>query len=470
MNEWPVFVKLWDVAALAALDAVAGLGNTPEGSILRGEAAATQHRDAPYIAPLLWGKIFEISQGGGGGSTDELQQDGQEISTEIQGQNPEDVRVVLVDEKNQKEMPSHIFEKVETADEYRGEQRHTDGDDELDEHLTALEELDLNSMYRGGAPASSLYKADIRLHLDIPDVHSVSASERAIQYDEWDARKGRYKQNWVSVYPTSLPVVANSYAQRIADEKRGQITHLTRRLKNYRQNLRPQRRQFDGEDVDIDALIQETAASTAGHGGNTRMYERRVRSTRSIATTVLLDISLSADSWVQNRRVLDVAREAIVVLGEVTNTLGDDLQILAFGSNTRNLVRVFSLKDWSESWARARHRLGSVTPQGYTRIGPALRHATADILKRPANRRMVLLLSDGKPTDYDRYEGNYGIKDVRQAVREANGNGVHVFGFAIDQLARNYLPAMLGEHNWTMMPLADALSDGLTDIYGRATK
>jgi hypothetical protein len=475
LNEWPKFEIFWNVAAESACRNRKENDEASKaiGLILRGEALG----DQPIVLGkksesngILWGQVFEINQLGSGEAIGSLNQDKSQISTEVVGKNPEELKVVFVDEKKKQEMPSHIFEKTETADDYRGEQRATDGDDELDDHLTALEELDLNTMYRGGAPADSLYKADIRLALEIPDVNSVSPHENAVLYDEWDDRKGRYKKNWVQVYPTTLPILHDGYAAEVATEKRAQIAQLTRRLKSYRQQLRPQRRQFDGEDVDLEALVQETAAQRAGHGGDTRLYERRARMARSLATTVLLDISLSADSWVDNHRVLDVAREAIVVLGEVTSVLGDDLQILAFGSNTRNLVRIFELKGWSESWASARNRLGSIEPQGYTRIGPALRHATAEVCRRTARKRMVLLLSDGKPTDYDRYEGNYGIRDVRQAVREADRAGVHVFGFAIDQTARNYLPAMLGEQNWAMMPHADALTATLTDVYGRVTK
>lgn len=472
LEEWPKFAVLWQVTAAEAQKKLAGPSPAEEAirQILSGQTPTQTTFDAKNTPRSpLWGQVFQIDQLGSGQALNALNQRSSQVTTEVQGKNPEDLRIVHIDEKKTAELPSHIFEKVETADDYRNEQRTTDGDDELDEHLDALEELDLNTMYRGGAPADSMYKADIRLAIDIPDVHHVAPSEHAIHYDEWDHKKGAYKKDWVQVFPTPVHA-ADDYAAQVASEKRAQIANLVRRLKNYRQQLRPHPRQLDGEDVDLEALVQETATRHAGHGGNARLYERRARTQRSHATTVLIDISLSSDSWVDNHRVLDIAREAVVVLGEVTDVLGDDLQVLAFASNTRNLVRVFEIKRWNDSWHGARRRLGPVEPQGYTRIGPALRHATHEVLAQPASKRMVLLLSDGKPTDYDRYEGNYGIQDVRQAVREANRAGVHVFGLAIDQTARNYLPAMLGDHNWALMPNAEALVTSLTDLYGRMSK
>jgi nitric oxide reductase NorD protein len=228
-------------------------------------------------------------------------------------------------------------------------------------------------------------------------------------------------------------------------------------------------RQFDGEDVDVSALVDAHAAARAGRGDDPRLYLRQQKRRRDFATTVLLDVSLSTDSWVENRRVLDVAREAILVLGEVADELGDRLQLLAFASHTRNRCRVWEVKGWREPWALGRARLGALEPQGYTRIGPALRHATECLAAEPADRRLLLLVSDGKPTDYDRYEGRYGVADVRQALREAERREVCAHALAVDAVARDYLPPMFGPGAWHVLPHADHLPAVLTTVYGRLT-
>lgn len=105
---------------------------------------------------------------------------------------------------------------------------------------------------------------------------------------------------------------------------------------------------------------------------------------------------------------------------------------------------MWEVKGWNDPWPVARDRLRAIAPQGYTRIGPALRHATAGLAAESADQRLLLLVSDGKPTDYDRYEGRYGVGDIRQALREADRVGVRVHALAVDAVARDYLPPMFG--------------------------
>jgi nitric oxide reductase NorD protein len=165
--------------------------------------------------------------------------------------------------------------------------------------------------------------------------------------------------------------------------------------------------------------------------------------------------------------VLDVSREAVLVLGEVADRLGDEVRVIGFASHTRNRCRVFDVRRWGEPWSLAKARLGALKPQGYTRIGPALRYAIDEACLPDAQRRLVLLISDGKPTDYDRYEGTHGVEDVRQAVREASRRGVWVHGLTIDTVARGYFPAMLGAGHWEILPRVDALPQALAAAYAR---
>ena len=143
--------------------------------------------------------------------------------------------------------------------------------------------------------------------------------------------------------------------------------------------------------------------------------------------------------------------------------------VQAFASNTRNCCRVWTVRGEAEPWASARGRLGVLEPQGYTRIGPALRHATATLEAISADRKLLLLISDGKPNDYDRYEGRYGIGDVRMVLREAQQRGIHTHALAVDAVARDYLPSMLGPGAWSVLLTPDRLPESLTGVYGRLT-
>ncbi|MFT5679183.1 MAG: nitric oxide reductase NorD protein [Myxococcota bacterium] len=414
--------------------------------------------------PLLWGALIpvEVSEASDADADAAPPSSG---GTEEEAPPVEDLTIVHRDPDRVTELPTHTFEKVETLEEFAGTLRQLDGGDDLSEHMEALSELDLSHLIRGGPQAHSVYRADISMGASVPDISRIEPGETALRYDEWDFRRRRYRPGWCSVYPAGLPPGDPSWSRAALRTHRRLIETLHRRLLARRSRLRPAHRQRSGEDVDVDAVVDARAALAAGRQPSRRLYIRQRRAQRDIATTVLLDLSLSSDAWINNRRVLDVAREAVLVLGEVADRLGDRLQVLGFASQTRNQVRVWCIRDWHEPWSVGRGRLGGLAPQGYTRIGPAIRHAAAGLARVSAKDRLLLLVSDGKPTDYDRYEGRYGVADVRQAIREARQQRIHTHALAIDVRARDYLPQMLGTGGWSILPRPDDLVETLSAVY-----
>ena len=434
------------------------------------EKTSARGPDSPGIP--IWGELIENISGTDtlAENPDEETREGSDIDTEEVAPAIEALRRVELDPKEKEDaVLIHNFEKVDTLDSYNGGARDTDGSDELEAHLDALEEVELGDLIRDDDVAHSVLRADLSLGLDVPDVGSVGPDEHGIAYDEWDGRKNHYRRDWCTVYPSPMFATDPRWAAQALTRHTRLVRELRRRLEIHRTGLRAKDRQLDGDDVDLAALVDAHGALRAGRGLDPRLYVRQERQRRDFATTILLDTSLSTDSWVNNRRVLDVAREAILVLGEVAHQLGDRLQLLTFASHTRNHCRVWEVKGWNDPWPIARDRLGAIAPQGYTRIGPALRHATAGLAAEPADQRLLLLVSDGKPTDYDRYEGRYGIADIRQALREADRAGVHTHALAVDAVARDYLPPMFGPGNWDVLTHPSQLPEVLTTVYGRRT-
>jgi nitric oxide reductase NorD protein len=430
------------------------------------EAALAAQEAADRV--VLWGPVLtppEVVSSADGESEDGDAGARPESEAEIAAL--EEVVVHDLDEEEALQTPVHAFEKVEMAESFNGTMRQLDGEDDLDDHLEALEEVDLGDLLRGGPEAHSLLRADITMDADIPDVGKVGADEPHITYDEWSARKGRYLKDWCRVYPTPMPRGDEAWAQEVLHRQARTVERLYTELARHRDRLRAAPRQLDGEDVDTAAMVDAWATVRAGRSPSRRLYTRQRRQIRDVATLVLLDTSLSTDSWVDDRRVLDVARESVLVLGEVADRLGDALAVTAFASHTRHRVRAWQVRDWNEPWAVGRGRLGRLHPQGYTRIGPALRHGIATLAEVPAKRRLLLLVSDGKPTDYDRYEGRHGLADVRQALRESHQKGVRVHALTIDAEAREWLPAMLGPGGWDILRRPDDLPMALTRAYGR---
>jgi nitric oxide reductase NorD protein len=483
-EELAAFGPAWDevcaalLAARPALDTLdrraratelarqQALRGGPLDPSLWAEIRASGGPAGPPVA--LWGSLLLVETDGQGAGTpgDAQLPDG----TEQQAPAVEALRRALLDPKAQEDhVVYHTFEKVETVEPFSGNTKTADGSDELEEHLEALDEVDLRELVRDGTEAHSIYKAELDVFADIPDVERIAPGEAGLPYDEWDYRSRSYRQGWCTVYPSRMPAALPGWGQQAAARHRRLIATLRQRLEDHRSRLRPQDRQTDGEQPDIDALVDHLADVRAGRTGSNRLYIRQQRQRRDFATTVLLDVSLSSDGWVDDRRVLDVSREAVLVLGEVADALQDRLEVLAFASSTRNRCRVWTLKAWGEPWALGRARLGALEPQGYTRIGPALRHATRGLLAAPADRRLLLLISDGKPNDYDRYEGQYGMADVRKALREAEQAHVVAHALAVDAGARAWLPSMFGPGRWHVLPTPDHLLPALTEVYGRLT-
>jgi nitric oxide reductase activation protein len=375
-------------------------------------------------------------------------------------------RLLLEEDEYRAAMPENAFEKVMFAEKYEGGLRKTDGEDDMDDQQDSLDAVDLRELIRGGPEVHSVYKADIGDAEGIPDVATTAPGEHSIQYDEWDHSQRAYRKNWVTIYPSALPGCAVDYANELRTRLGGTITRSMRHLERRRTERRSLNRQLDGNHIDIAAVVDDHAMLKSGHSPSGRIYTHQPRLDRDQATTVLLDLSLSSDSWIGDRRVLDVEREAAYVLGEIADRLGDSLQILAYASNTRNLCRIWEIKGWDEHWRLGRRRLGLLKPQGYTRIGPAIRHATAELMETSARRKHMILITDAKPTDFDRYEGSHGVHDVRQAVREATHNGIGVHALGIDPKCAGILPVMFGVRGWKLLRSLADLPEALVSAYG----
>jgi nitric oxide reductase NorD protein len=181
----------------------------------------------------------------------------------------------------------------------------------------------------------------------------------------------------------------------------------------------------------------------------------------------LQDISLSSDSYAAGNRVIDVAKQTAILFGEILNEYTIDFSIHGFYSKTRNYTSYITVKSFEEKWDTAKYRTGTLQPSGYTRIGPALRHSGALLQNRDTKNKWVILLSDGKPNDYDRYEGKYGINDVKQALRELHQNNIHTYALAIEATAKYYLPQMFGHDQYQIVSSPVELLKSLVKLYER---
>jgi nitric oxide reductase NorD protein len=290
-------------------------------------------------------------------------------------------------------------------------------------------------------------------------------------YPEWDAGRAAYRNPGCRV--RELPPAGEDagWAEHVLAARRVLLVRLRRQLEGLRPRRQRLRRQPDGDDLDLTGWVDDWANRHAGRAPEGRVYTQERPRRREVAVTLLLDASGSTESWLSgHQRVIDVVKEAALAFGEALATVGDRFAMLAFSGQGAADVRVRVLKRFHEPpGPTVQRRIGALEPDAFTRLGGALRHATASLARERARVRLLLVLSDGKPQDEDGYEGSYGIEDVRQAVAEARLQGVRVFGITVDREAPTYLPRLFGPHGYTVIWNAEALPERLPAIYRRLT-
>ncbi len=365
---------------------------------------------------------------------------------------------------------THSFEKVHTLEDYQGGQKPVDGADEIDAHAEALDELNLEEVVTSREPARSVYSAEAGA---LGEEADTERAESALTYDEWDPRKRRYLPGYCALrveVPNSDSDAGAALSADVRGNERRVIAELRELLLRLDSERRAHTRQPDGPDVDIDALVARAAALRSGHDESDRLYISKRRRGHSLAVLLLVDGSLSTDSWVDNQRVLELERRAAAILTLAWDELIDEFALASFCSFSHSDCRFTMLRDFREPIEVGLGRLASLEPRGYTRLGPALRHGLHLLEARRAERRVLLLLSDGKPTDLDRYEGRHGIGDVRQAIREAEQRAVDVFALSVDPRSAPLLPRMFGSRGFAGLANSRDLARAMGGLVAKLSK
>lgn len=390
-----------------------------------------------------------------------------EKSKEHQIELPPEQELLSVDHKEIEDYTlTHNFEKIETADEFDGRWRDLENDDNLDESAEALQEVKLGFRIRTTEAPDAVLSADVAPAdaLDAADT-GIAESGVAVYFDEWDYRKKAYRRDHCRVFVRPFRETRPGFAARVLARERQTFIKIDRRLQNCYQELETVRRQTSGDDPDPDAVIAALADIRAGRTPPEQLYLGRRKRRKNITLHFLLDLSLSTDAYVAERRVLDVEREALVVFGEVLERHDCRFAVSAFYSRTRNDCVYMNLKQTSERWQAVRDRIGAIAPCGYTRMGPAIRRSIEELSNVQGGHRWLVLFTDGRPNDYDRYEGRYGVNDVRQAVREAAAAGIQLQTFAVDRNRQAAFHEMLGSDRYRVLREPADLPDALGEFF-----
>lgn len=387
-------------------------------------------------------------------------------TTIIKAKAVESIVSVEVDKKQQEDyVMTHNFEKVETADEFNGSWRDFDGEDELEEHQDAIDELNMKFTVRVDDVAHSVYQADFIENTTISESAEVDEKGYYLNYNEWDYSKKIYKENFCKVYPLCQIKTNATFYKKTISKNVSTLNGLRKMLANVNNKLQQQRRQIQGSEFDIDAVTDLFVDIQSKRTPSEHIYISTRKKEKDLSILLLLDISLSSDGYADGNRVIDVEKEVSILFGEILNEFNIDFSINCFYSKTRNYSSYLTLKEFDEDWSKAKFKIGAIEPQGYTRIGAALRHSGVMLDTRNTKNKWVILISDGKPNDFDKYEGKYGINDVKQALRELQERQINSYALAIEKEAKYYLPQMFGQNNYQILTSPNELLQSMVKLY-----
>ncbi|MHB1091995.1 nitric oxide reductase activation protein NorD [Thiobacillus sp.] len=296
--------------------------------------------------------------------------------------------------------------------------------------------------------------------------HGTYHEKGAELYPEWDHGRQHYRKNWCVMREKTAPPAYDDFYRLTLDKYAGVVKHLRKKFEALRDENRLEKRQTQGDEIDLDALIEALADAKDGSEMSDRLFVRLHRAERNIAVAFLVDMSGSTKGWIN-----EAEREALILLCEALELLGDRYAIYGFSGTTRKRCELFRIKTFDEPYNDdVKARISGIRPQEYTRMGFALRHMTKLLNQVEAKTRVLVTLSDGRPDDYfDVYRGQYGIEDTRMALQEASRTGIHPFCITLDRDARDYLPHMYGAARYIILDDVRQLPVKVTDIYRRIT-
>ena len=328
-------------------------------------------------------------------------------------------------------------------------------------------------------------------------------------YDEWDFRASDYKPRWCRVAEYSLAEGGAQFFEQTLLKHSSLVAQTRRQFELLRPELfRKVKRLLDGEEFDLDAVVDFVVERHSGHQPTGKVYWRRNKVERDVAVAFLLDMSASTDeeimkherrfgqddfdddprryfSWWMSRRaqdlltppkrIIDLEKESAVLLIKALETIGDTYGIYGFSGYGRENVEFYVIKDLEEPFGeRIKQRIDKIAPVRSTRMGPAIRHATTKLDAHEAKVRILFLVSDGRPQDHgygrDRTEKEYAIHDTHVALLEAKRRGIVPFCLTVDRYGHDYLKQMCDDIGYAVVADIEALPSRITTLYRRLTE
>lgn len=345
-------------------------------------------------------------------------------------------------------------------------------------------------------------------------VNTEEALEQGVRtylYDEWNYRSQSWLKGWCRLFEYRLKGDDPDFIRDVR-RRHAVLAHQVRRRFQF---IRPESRQrvrrvSDGEELELDGIIEAIIDRRAGSATDEHVYMRRDRALRDVAAAFLLDMSASTGIAVPDRdappvkakeeeddypmhlwsmrdaqpephvptapkrTVIDVAKESLALMCDALETLGDAYAIYGFSGDGREQVDFHVAKTFEDRLsARTWSALAAMKPQRSTRMGPAIRHALTKLARQATRMKVLIIVSDGYPQDKDygpdRMDDEYGIQDTAAALREAEREGVQTFCMTIDPAGYDYLKRMCAANRYMIIDEVADLPAALEKVYRALT-
>jgi nitric oxide reductase NorD protein len=309
----------------------------------------------------------------------------------------------------------------------------------------------------------------------------LAEGEVAYNYDEWDRELTDHRVGWCRVIEKKVKHGDRHFVDQTKERHKGVISSIRHQFQLMKpENLTRVANEVDGEEFDLNAVIDFVIDRRADGYQSERIYTKRLRRRRDVAVSFLLDQSSSTARTIgrhplqpytrPGRRIIEIEKEGLVLMSEALEAVGDTYSINGFTSEGRRNVKFYVVKDFDEKYSdEVKRRIGGINYQNNTRLGAAIRHATAKLAKQDARTRLLIVLSDGRPYDHDYGDARYAREDTREALRQAKNEGITPFCITIDRESESELRDLYGEVGYTIIDDVLSLPERLPGIYRRLT-
>ena len=398
-----------------------------------------------------------------------------------------------------------LEEMMKNAPEMDMEQ--VEGEEGGDEQVSEMIENLMKELQKRD-PENQQFQPGPSQHVDEDGGPLTATEPDTYTYPEWDFRANEYKPNWCMIHEKVMTDGEPNFFRETLAENTSLVVQIKRQFELVIPEMyRKQKRLEDGEEHDLDAMLEAVIDLRVGVSPDEKLFWRRNKNERSVAVAFLLDSSASTAEaideakkpsddwgapddpveymvWLRSRRseglrrtykrIVDVEKEGITLLVNSLETLGDTYGIFGFSGYGRENVEFYTIKDLDEKFTDVvPRRIDRIAPLHATRMGPAIRHTAAKLAEVEARSRFLFLISDGRPQDrgYSRegVEKEYAVHDTRQSLIEARQQGITPFCLTVDKAGHDYMKTMMEDFSYEVLPDISLLPKRLPQLYRNLT-